>query len=178
MAVLEVLHEPDERLRKVSKPVEKVTKEIKDFIENMVDTMHHEDGIGLAAPQVNVRKRIIVVECPVFREDSRENLPIYKMINPVITKRSDEHCGIEERCLSVPGEGVSIDRSYAITVNYLDENEEEKVLEAENILSICIQHEIDHLDGKLILDYLSPLKKTVALKRLKKIKKHQGENGS
>ena len=173
MAVLSVLHEPDKRLRKVSKPVDIITSDVISFIQDMVDTMYDQEGIGLAAPQVNMHKRIIVLQAPTFLEDVRENLPLYKMINPVIVQRSDEVCAIEEYCLSVPGEGVEIQRSYRITVEYIDENGAAQSLEAENILSICIQHEIDHLDGKLIIDSLSPLKKKVALKRLTKRKQDE-----
>jgi peptide deformylase len=173
MAVLTVLHEPDKRLRKISKPVDIITPEIISFIQDMVDTMYEQEGIGLAAPQVNVHKRIIVLQAPTSLEDNREKLPLYKMINPVIVQRSIEMCGIEEYCLSVPGEGVEIERSYRITVEYMDEKGIAQRLEAENILSICIQHEIDHLDGRLIIDSLSPLKKKVALKRLTKRKQDE-----
>jgi peptide deformylase len=173
MAVLPVLHEPDKRLRIISKPVEAVTPEIVSFLQDLVDTMHQQQGIGLAAPQVNVHKRIIVLQAPTSLDDDRDNLPLYKMINPVIVQRSDEKCSIEEYCLSVPGEGVEIERSYRITVEYLDEQGIRQSLAAENILSICLQHEIDHLNGRLIIDSLSPLKKKVALKRL--IKRKQDE---
>lgn len=173
MAVLTVLHEPDKRLRKISSPVESITPEIIAFVQDMVDTMHHQEGIGLAAPQVNMHKRIIVIQAPTSLEDDRSDLPLYKMINPVIIQRSEELCAIEEYCLSVPGEGVEIERSYRITVEYLDENGVMQNLEAENILSICIQHEIDHLNGRLIIDSLSALKKKVALKRLTKRKQNE-----
>lgn len=174
MAILQVLKEPDARLRKVSKPVTEITPDIKKLLSDMVETMKHEDGIGLAAPQINIQKRIIVLQISTTDENEQEQEGVlYKMINPIITKKSEDLWGIEEGCLSVPNERVKIDRPYAITVEYIDENNQTQILEAEGILSICIQHEIDHLDGKLVIDYLSTLKKNVALKRLEKHKKTQ-----
>jgi peptide deformylase len=176
MALLKVLREPDPRLRKISQPVEKVTPEIVQLLDDMLETMQHEDGIGLAAPQVNVLKRVIVMECPLFdpldekcsKKDAETVL--LKLINPVITSKSDEMIEIKEACLSVPGEAVSIPRSRFITLTYLDEHGKNQTLKADSLLSICIQHEIDHLDGKLIIDSLSAFKKKVVLQRLKKRK--------
>ena len=166
MTVLEVLIAPDKRLEKVSKPVEKVTDEIRAFLDDMVETMRAHDGAGLAAPQVNRQHRIIVMELPLT-PDVEDNT-VFKMINPEIIKRGDRHCAFKEGCLSVPGERVEVDRIADITVNYLNEFGEQKTLEASEILAVCIQHEIDHLDGKLLVDYLSPFKKKVTLTRLKK----------
>lgn len=169
MAVLHVLTEPDPRLRKISKPVESITLELFRFIDDMVDTMRAEEGCGLAAPQVNLQRRIIVVEYQI--ETSTDDNPeyiLYKMINPEIMERSEEYICNKEGCLSVPGERVDVERHERITVRYLNEYGEEKTLHATGLPSIIIQHEIDHLDGKLIVDYLSPLKKDVVLKRLKK----------
>lgn len=169
MAVLHVLTEPDPRLRKISKPVDVITPDLFKFIEDMVDTVRAEEGCGLAAPQVNVQKRIIVVEYQT--EDSTDDNPeyiLYKMINPEIIERSKEYVCIKEGCLSVPGERIDVERHESITVRYLNEYGKGKTLHAAGLPSIIIQHEIDHLDGKLIVDYLSPLKKDVVLKRLKK----------
>ena len=166
MTVLDVLIEPDNRLHKISKPVEKITDEIRSFLDDMVETMREHDGAGLAAPQVNRQQRIIVME-PPLTPDAQENT-VFKMINPEIIKRGDRHCSFKEGCLSVPGERIEVDRIAEITVKYLDEFGLEKTLEASEILAVCIQHEIDHLDGKLVLDYLSPFKRKVALTKLKK----------
>ncbi|HCU06551.1 MAG TPA: peptide deformylase [Holosporales bacterium] len=166
MTVLEVLIAPDKRLEKVSKPVEKVTDEIRAFLNDMVETMRAHDGAGLAAPQVNRQQRIIVMELPLT-PDVEDNT-VFKMINPEIIKRGDRHCAFKEGCLSVPGERVEVDRIADIIVNYLNEFGTQKTLEASEILAVCIQHEIDHLDGKLLVDYLSPFKKKVTLTRLKK----------
>ncbi len=166
MTVLDVLIEPDKRLHKISKPVEKVTDEIRSFLNDMVETMRVQEGAGLAAPQVNRQQRIIVVELPLTPKV--EENTVLKMINPEIIKWGERHCSFKEGCLSVPGERVEVDRIADITVKYLDEFGEPKTLEASEILSVCIQHEIDHLDGKLVLDYLSPFKRKVALTRLRK----------
>lgn len=163
MAILAVLKEPDARLRQVSKPVDQVSDEIRSFLNDMVETMHAEDGIGLAAPQVNCHKRLIVVQIG-------DDEPILKMINPEISHKSAETYHVNEGCLSVPEEHIEVKRPQSISVSYLDELGQKQTLNAEDLLSICIQHEIDHLDGKLMIDYLSPLKKAVALKRLRKIK--------
>jgi len=170
MALLTVLTEPDPRLRRVSKPVEMVDDALRQFMDDMIETMHHENGIGLAAPQVNVLKRVIVINCP---ETLEEDSPMHmiKMVNPVIVEKSEDHISILEACLSVPGEGVTVNRYASIVVEYLDEHNTVQRLSATDLLGICIQHEIDHLDGKLIIDYLSALKKERALKRLIK-KRH------
>lgn len=163
MKKLQVLKEPDPKLRQVSKPVELITDEIRTFLDDMVYTMHEEEGIGLAAPQVGVLKRIIVIQLD-------EEEPAYKMINPEIIHKNTETCSYNEGCLSVPEERVEIKRPSTIQVNYLDENGNKKTLEAHDLFAVCIQHEIDHLNGVLLIDYLSPLKKAVALKRLRKLK--------
>ncbi|CAO5679226.1 MAG: Peptide deformylase 1 [Holosporales bacterium] len=175
MALLSILTEPDPRLHKISKPVEKINRDIQTLLNDMVETMENEKGIGLAAPQVGVLKRAIVIHCPIFdpsTEKERDNADwvSYKMINPTILEKGDESFVYEEGCLSVPGEGVKIERPRSIKVRYQDEMGAEHVIEASGLLSICIQHEIDHLDGKVIVDYLSSFKKQVALKRLKKRK--------
>lgn len=166
MAVLDLLIEPDKRLHKISKPVEKVTDDIRSFLNDMVEIMRQHDGAGLAAPQVNRQQRIIVMEVPLT-PDTEENT-LFKMINPEIIKKGDRHCSFKEGCLSIPGERVEVDRIADITVQYLDEFGAQKTLEASELLAVCIQHEIDHLDGKILLDYLSTFKRKVALTKLKK----------
>ena len=166
MTVLDILIAPDKRLEKISKPIEKITDEIRIFLDDMVETMRANDGIGLAAPQVNRQQRIIVMELPLTPDGAEST--VFKMINPEVIKKSDRHCTFNEGCLSVPGERVMVDRIADITVQYLNEFGEQKTLEASELLAVCIQHEIDHLDGKLLIDFLSPLKKKVTLTRLKK----------
>ncbi|MDP2193241.1 MAG: peptide deformylase [Alphaproteobacteria bacterium] len=173
MAILEILTEPDKRLHRVSDPVEHITDDIRAFLNDMVDTMRHNDGIGLAAPQVNCHKRMIVIEIP-SQEDDTQNI-LYKIINPKIIGKNAQMCAIEEGCLSAPGERVRVNRFSEITIQYLDEQGIEKTLSADGLLAICIQHEIDHLDGIVFLDYLSPLKRKVAINRLKRRKENSAD---
>lgn len=171
MTVLHVLTEPDPRLRRISQPVETVTPEIQKFLDDMIETMIAEEGCGLAAPQVNVLKRIIVIQYRAETEAEEELEPTryitYKMVNPVIIEKSPLKQTDKEGCLSVPGEQISVERHESIVVTFLNENGIEQKLSLNGLPAIIVQHEIDHLDGKLIVDYLSALKKEVALKRLK-----------
>ncbi|RKR71252.1 peptide deformylase [Otariodibacter oris] len=164
MAVLDVLIFPDENLTKMSLPVEKVDDELRTFIDDMFDTMYEQEGIGLAAPQVNVLKRVITIDI----EGDRTNQIV--LINPEIIDSSGE-TGIEEGCLSIPGCRALVPRKEKITVKALNRDGEEFVLEAEDLLAICIQHEIDHLNGVLFVDYVSPLKRQRIKEKLLKLKK-------
>ncbi|MEH8022354.1 MULTISPECIES: peptide deformylase [Rheinheimera] len=161
MAVLHVLHYPDERLRTIAAPVDKVTAEVKQLVADMLDTMYAENGIGLAATQVNVHQRIVVID---ISEDRNEPMVF---INPVISTRSGE-TSYEEGCLSVPQNYALVDRAAEVTVKALDKNGEEFELNADGLLAICLQHELDHLVGKLFIDYLSPLKRDRIRKKLEK----------
>jgi peptide deformylase len=161
MPVLNVLTFPDERLRTVAKPVEKVDATIKTLVKNMFETMKDEKGIGLAATQVDVHKRVVVMD---VSEDQNEP---YVFINPEITKKSGTTVS-EEGCLSVPNNYAKVDRAEKVTVRALNEKGEEFELEAEGLFAICIQHELDHLLGKLFVDYLSPLKRDRIRKKLEK----------
>lgn len=161
MPVLEVLTFPDERLRTIAKPVEKVDDNIKALVKNMFETMEEEKGIGLAATQVNVHKRVVVIDV------SEEQDTPYVFINPEITEKTGSTVS-EEGCLSVPNNYAKVDRAEKVKVTALDENGESFELEAEGILAICIQHELDHLKGKLFVDYLSPLKRDRIKKKLEK----------
>jgi peptide deformylase len=161
MAVLEVLTFPDERLRIIAKPVEEVNDNIRQLVDDMFETMRDERGIGLAATQVNVHKRVVVMDVSDEHNEPRV------FINPVITHKNGTTVS-EEGCLSVPNNYAKIDRAESITVKALDKNGKEFELEADGLLAICIQHELDHLEGKLFVDYLSSLKRERIKKKLEK----------
>ncbi|MBL4629986.1 MAG: peptide deformylase [Paraglaciecola sp.] len=161
MAILDVLRFPDERLRTVAKKIVKVDKPITALINDMFDTMRDENGIGLAATQVNVHKRLVVMDV-----SENQNEPMV-FINPEITHKEGSTVS-EEGCLSVPNNYAQIERAEKITVSALDKAGESFTLEAEGLLAICIQHELDHLKGKLFVDYLSPLKRKRIKTKLEK----------
>ncbi|MFZ8199790.1 peptide deformylase [Alteromonas portus] len=161
MAILDVLSFPDERLRTVAKPVEEVNDEIKQLVSDMFETMKDENGIGLAATQVNRHVQVVVMDVSEDQNEPRV------FINPEII-RKDGSTISEEGCLSVPGNYAKVERAEAITVKALDQNGETFELDAEGLLAICIQHELDHLKGKLFIDYLSPLKRQRIRKKLEK----------
>lgn len=161
MAILDVLSFPDERLRTVAKPVEEVDDEIKQLVSDMFETMKDENGIGLAATQVNRHVQVVVMDVSEDQNEPRV------FINPEIV-RKDGSTISEEGCLSVPGNYAKVERAEAITVKALDQNGETFELDAEGLLAICIQHELDHLKGKLFIDYLSPLKRQRIRKKLEK----------
>jgi peptide deformylase len=161
MPVLEVLTFPDERLRTIAKPVAKVDSNIKALVKDMFETMKEEKGIGLAATQVNVHKRVVVIDV------SEEQTEPHVFINPEITEKIGTTIS-EEGCLSVPNNYAKVDRAEKVKVTALNEKGESFELEAEGLLAICIQHELDHLMGKLFVDYLSPLKRDRIKKKLEK----------
>ena len=167
MDIKEILTEPNKILRQVSKPVEKVTKEEQTLMDDMLDTMYHANGIGLAAIQIGVPKRIIVMD--IQRKDQKKN-PMY-FVNPIIKNKNKELSTYEEGCLSVPNQFAEVDRPAPCEVEYLDYYGEKKVLKANGLLATCIQHEMDHLEGILFIDYLSKLKKSMIIKKLSKQKK-------
>ena len=162
MAILEVLHFPDDRLKEIAQPVQEITPAIQTIIDDMLDTMYAEEGIGLAAVQVNILQRIVVIDLSGTRDE-----PLI-FINPVLTEKSGD-TGIEEGCLSVPESRAFVPRAESVTVTALDRDGNEFTLEAHDLLAICLQHEVDHLDGKLFIDYLSPLKQQRIRKKLEKL---------
>lgn len=162
MAVLPVLRFPDERLRTVAEPVTEVNDDIRAIIDDMFETMNDEKGVGLAATQVNIHKRIVVMDV----SDDGDN-PI-AFINPEIVAKSDETMINEEGCLSVPGCYAKVTRHERVTVKALDRDGNEFSLDGDELLSICIQHELDHLAGVLFVDYLSPLKRKRIKAKLEK----------
>jgi peptide deformylase len=161
MAKLEVLRFPDERLRTVAEPVTEVNDEIRQIVKDMLETMYDENGIGLAATQVDIHKRIVVID---VSEEGNEPLVL---INPEIIAKDGSTIS-EEGCLSVPQSYAKVDRAEQVTVKALNENGEEFTYEADGLLAICTQHELDHLMGKLFIDYLSPLKRQRIRKKLEK----------
>ena len=166
MAVKKILTEPDNTLRQISKPVEQVNDEIKKLIDDMLETMYSANGIGLAAIQVGIPKRIIVMD--LSKQDEKREPRCF--VNPVIKNKNIELSTYEEGCLSVPNQFAEIERPSECKVEYLDYNGEKKFLEAKGLLATCIQHEMDHLEGILFIDYLSKLKKTMIIKKLSKQK--------
>ena len=164
MAIKEILTEPNKILRQVSKPVQKVTKEEQSLMDDMLDTMYHANGIGLAAIQIGIPKRIIVMD--IAKKDEEKN-PMY-FVNPVIKNKNQNLATYEEGCLSVPDQFAEVNRPSTCEVEYLDYNGEKKILKAEGLVATCIQHEMDHLQGILFIDYLSKLKKSMIIKKLSK----------
>ena len=167
MALREILTEPNEILRKKSLLVDQVDGDIQKLMDDMLETMYLAPGIGLAAIQVGVPKRVIVLD--IARKDEPKN-PMY-FINPEIITKSKDSLVYEEGCLSVPGQFAEITRSSNCYIKYLDYYGQPQELKTEGLLATCIQHEIDHLEGILFIDYLSKLKKTMIVKKLSKEKK-------
>jgi len=171
MAILDILHYPDKRLRTVAKPVEKVDDSIRKLVEDMFETMYLAPGIGLAATQVDVHHQIIVIDTS---EDKSQPLCL---INPeIIAEEGSESC--DEGCLSVPDIYEAVERCEKVTVKALNESGDEYTLEAGELLAVCIQHEIDHLKGKLFVDYLSPLKLQRIKKRLLKSQREESRQAA
>ncbi|HDZ15767.1 MAG TPA: peptide deformylase [Methylophaga aminisulfidivorans] len=166
MAILNILHFPDPKLRKKATPISEVTDEIRQLADNMLETMYEAPGIGLAANQVDVQKRIIVID---ISEDRSEP---FVLINPEVIKKQGER-EYEEGCLSVPEAYESVIRADTIRVKAINREGEAMEFDAEGLLATCIQHEIDHLDGKLFVDYLSNLKRQRIKKRLEKHQKQK-----
>ena len=166
MAVKTILTEPNKILRQVSKSVKKVGKEEQQLMDDMLETMYSANGIGLAAIQIGVPKRIIVMD--ISKKENSKN-PMY-FVNPIIKNKNSNLSTYEEGCLSVPEQFAEINRPSSCEVEYLDYNGNKKILKAEGLLATCIQHEMDHLQGILFIDYLSKLKKTMIIKKLSKQK--------
>ena len=166
MALRTIITEPNKILRQVSKPVEKVGDEERKLMRDMLETMYQANGIGLAAIQIGVPKRIIVMD---ISKGNEKKDPKY-FINPVIKNKDILKSTYEEGWLSVPNQFAEIDRPKNCEVEYLDYNGEKKLLKAEGLLATCIQHEMDHLEGILFIDYLSKLKKSMIIKKLSKNK--------
>ena len=165
MAILHILHYPDPRLRIKAMPVDGVDDEIRQLIDDMLETMYNAPGIGLAAPQVHVSKRVIVIDISEHRND-----PLC-LVNPEIVSKQDVE-QMEEGCLSVPGIYEVVERAARIRVKALNRDGESLEMEADGLLAVCIQHEIDHLEGKLFVDYLSEIKRKRIRKKVEKQLRH------
>lgn len=172
MAVLEIVLYPDPVLKAVAKPVKRVTPEIRQLVDDMLETMYAAPGIGLAAPQVGVSLRICVVDVANVQED--EPLDPYVLINPEIIER-DGKILWEEGCLSLPGLYREVQRANTITVRALGRDGKQRIFEADDLLAVCIQHEMDHLDGIVFPERLSLLKKKLALKEWKRLRERKLE---
>jgi peptide deformylase len=169
MPILNILEFPDPRLRTVAKPVTAVDDRIRTLLDDMLETMYQAPGIGLAATQINVHQRIIVMD---LSEDASEPLIL---INPEIEILDSETCSNQEGCLSVPGYYETVERPTHIHLRALDRDGTPFELEPEDLMAVCIQHEIDHLDGKLFVDYLSAFKRGRIKKKLEKLHRRQDE---
>ena len=174
MTLKKIITLPDPFLRTKAKPVKEVTKEIRELLDDMLETMYHANGIGLASTQIKDNRRLIVMDCGIQSERHNDNKekeldpnPI-KMINPVLMHLSSDLVEREEGCLSIPGHQGKVKRPKFVKVSYIDENEVKKEFDAEGMLATCIQHEIDHLNGVLFIDYLSRLKKEMIIKKITK----------
>lgn len=168
MALLPIVIYPHPVLREPAQPVEKITDEIRQLLDDMAETMYAAPGIGLAAPQVGRSIRAIVVDVDFDSDDAATSRNLLKIINPEIIAESEDIVEGEEGCLSLPGIRENVERAAEITIRGLDSDGKEFELEASGLLAICLQHEIDHLDGILIFDRISRLKRQLALAKLKK----------
>jgi len=167
MALREILIVPDPRLKKECAPVEKVDDEIKTLLDDMLETMYAAPGIGLAAPQIGVMKRVVVMDV----SDDKDKPEPLKLINPEIIWESEDTSVYQEGCLSIPEQYADVERPAEVGMRYMDENGETHEIEADGLLATCIQHEIDHLDGILFTDYLSALKRNMIIKKVQKLQK-------
>ena len=167
MALLPILTAPDPALKKISEPVRQVDASVRKLMDDMLETMYHAPGIGLAAPQVGVLKRVIVLD--LAREDE-EPQPL-RLANPEILWVSEDDATYNEGCLSVPEHYADVVRPAACRVKYLDQDNKQQEIAADGLLATCLQHEIDHLDGVLFIDHLTSLKRNMILRKLLKAKK-------
>ena len=180
MTVLPIVTAPDPRLKIKSQPVEKVTDEIRKLMDDMLETMYASEGIGLAAVQVGVHKRVLVMDLEAGSkrypdtEGNKTPNPIY-MVNPEIVEESQERNIYEEGCLSFPGQYAEVDRPKRVKIKYLDYNGKPQILDADELLATCVQHEIDHLNGVVFVDHISTVKRDMIIRKLKKAKKAEDQ---
>lgn len=176
MGLLSIITAPNEKLRKKSKPIRSVNKDIQNLMKDMLDTIYHAHGVGLAAVQVGIHKNVIVIDLQDYSDIVNENpkiiYPLY-IINPIITNIGNDLVSAEEGCLSLPDQKVDVARHEKIKVEYLDFYGKKTKLECHGWLARVIQHEYDHLQGKLLIDYLSKLKRDILLRKLKKLQKSE-----
>ncbi len=170
MALLDILIHPDPRLKKVCPPVTVVTDDLRRLADDMLQTMYAAPGIGLAAPQVGVMTRLIVMDC--VKEEGAEPRPM-ALFNPEVTWASDETNTYEEGCLSIPDQYADVERPAEVRVRWLDRDGKAQEEQFDGLWATCVQHEIDHLNGKLFIDYLKPLKRQLITRRMVKLKREK-----
>ena len=168
MSIKDIITVPSEILKKISEPIEKIGTNEKKLVKDLFDTMYASKGIGLAAVQVGILKRILVID--VSNKDEQKK-PI-SLINPIIKRLSDDTSVYEEGCLSIPETFIEIERPKICEIEYIDLDGNKKELKCDGLMSTCVQHEINHLDGKLIIDHLSKLKKDFIIKKISKLQKN------
>ena len=179
MALLPIVEVPDPRLRQISSPVEKVDDELRALIRDMFETMYAAPGIGLAAIQVGVPKRVLVIDLQEPEEEGGEPIRDPRVfINPEILTSSDQDVPYTEGCLSVPDQYAEVERPDRVRARWLDEKGKSHEEEIEGLLAVCLQHEMDHLEGVLFIDHLSRLKREMVLKKLAKQRKEQGKKAA
>lgn len=175
MAILDILTIPDPVLKTVAEPVSGVDDDVRKLMDDMLETMYDAPGIGLAAPQIGVLKRIVVLDCAKREEDEEDDKPIEPkpmfLVNPEIVAQSDATSDYEEGCLSIPDVFEKVTRPSDVTVKFLDRDGQEQVMECSGILSTCVQHEIDHLNGVLFIDHISRLKRDRITRKFVKAKR-------
>jgi peptide deformylase len=167
VAKLDIIKLPDRKLRMRSAPVERVDDDLRRLMDSMLETMYEAPGIGLAGVQVNVPRRVITIDVAQREDDKAEPAPLF-LVNPELLWSSDERAIAEEGCLSIPEYFAEVERAATVRVAYLDRAGKPREIEANGILAVCLQHEIDHLDGKLFIDYLSKLKRDMVIKKFAK----------
>jgi peptide deformylase len=179
MAIRPIVEVPDPRLRQISSPVEEVTDDVRALVADMFETMYDAPGIGLAAIQVGVPKRILVIDLQEPKEEGGEPVKDPRVfINPEILTTSDEDVPYTEGCLSVPDQYAEVDRPDAIRARWLDLNGKQQEQQIDGLLAVCLQHEMDHLNGVLFIDHLSRLKRDMILRKLAKQRKEQGKRAA
>ena len=169
MALIPIITIPDPVLRKVAAPITEITDGVRQLLMDMAETMYKAPGIGLAAPQINISQRLIVMDC-----GKDETPELFKMINPEIISRSNELAVLEEGCLSIPDQTADVERPAMVEVKYTDIAGVEQRLKCEGLLAACVQHEVDHLDGVLFIDHISRLKRDMIVRRFMKEMRQSG----
>ena len=167
MAKLDIITLPDRKLRMKSAPVERVDDDLRKLMDSMLETMYEAPGIGLAAIQVNVPRRVVTIDVAQREDEAAKPDPLF-LVNPEILWSSDERAVAEEGCLSIPEYFAEVERPASVRVAYIDRDGKPQELEADGVLAICLQHEIDHLDGTLFIDHLSKLKRDMVIKKFAK----------
>ncbi|MBI1215602.1 MAG: peptide deformylase [Alphaproteobacteria bacterium] len=183
MSIMPIYIAPHSVLKKVAEPIEAVNDELKKLMDDMLETMYNAPGIGLAAPQVGVSKRLLVLDVEQPRGPDDEDLPLEKrrgkpicFVNPEVLWSSDEPNVYDEGCLSLPGQFAEIERPKKVRVKFVNYEGKQEEIEADGLLATCLQHEIDHLDGVLFVDHLSQIKRNMIMRRLKKWTKENAED--